>query len=55
MVGPHGDWPSSTTTKPVVQKQVSPGHPSGVYNPNQNQISHPVTTNNQKVNMADSV
>ena len=37
MAGPHDwDWESTTTTTPVVQNQVSPGHPSGAYNQNLN-------------------
>ena len=41
MGGPHDwDWASPTTanvaTTPVVQNQVSPGHPGGAYNPNLN-------------------
>ena len=41
MAGPHDwDWASPTTanvaTTPVVQNQVSPGHPGGAYNPNLN-------------------
>ena len=50
MVGPHGeDWPGSSTI-PKTTTQVSPGHPSGAYNPNQNQIPPPTTTTNHNLN-----
>jgi hypothetical protein len=56
MAGPHQDngvpWTTSTPTTtpaPVVQNQVSPGHPGGAYNPNLNQPPQ-VTTTNQNVN-----
>jgi len=56
MAGPHQDngvpWTTSTPTTtpaPVVQNQVSPGHPGGGYNPNLNQPPQ-VTTTNQNVN-----
>jgi len=50
MVDPHGeDWPGSSTI-PKTTTQVSPGHPSGAYNPNQNQIPPPTTTTNHNLN-----